>query len=184
MIGMPVWVCQQCLVQLVVGISGLSAAKASGSGILFGTEVKPSATVIVGNINNATAEARVEYEKSLKTQAEPTGMGNTATQKEVSAFAKENNLFSGQKSVDKSIVDGYLNQMNEGTFDKRSGAAGFEYKGNTLFSDGNHRMNAAIQFKLNTGSSEYINLLKINGNFTSAHPSQYGYKIYSFPTHK
>ncbi|WP_163408346.1 RHS repeat-associated core domain-containing protein [Flavobacterium ajazii] len=61
------------------GVSGFSAAKASGSGIWFGTEVKPSATVVAGNINNATAEARVEYEKSLKTQAEPTGMGNTSS---------------------------------------------------------------------------------------------------------
>jgi hypothetical protein len=61
------------------GISGFSAAKASGSGIWFGTEVKPSASVIAGNINTATAKARVEYDKSLKTQAEPTGMGNTAT---------------------------------------------------------------------------------------------------------
>jgi hypothetical protein len=43
------------------------------------TEVKPSVTVIAGNINTATAEAQVEYEKSLKTQAEPPGMGNRAS---------------------------------------------------------------------------------------------------------
>ena len=61
------------------GISGFSAAKASGSGIWFGTEVKPSATVLAGNINAETAGARLEYDKSLMSQTEPTGMGNTAS---------------------------------------------------------------------------------------------------------
>lgn len=72
--------------------------------------------------------------------------------------------------------------MNEGTFDTNSGAAGFEFKGKTIFTDGNHRMNAAIQFKLNTGSSQFINSLKSNGNFIQSNPSNYGYKTYSFPT--
>lgn len=61
------------------GISGFSAAKASGSGIWFGTEVKPSASVIAGNINNATAEARVEYNKSTQVQAETTTMSNSSS---------------------------------------------------------------------------------------------------------
>ena len=61
------------------GISGFSAAKASGSNIWFGTEVKPSATVVAGNINNETKAARLEYDKLLKSQTEPTSLGNTAT---------------------------------------------------------------------------------------------------------
>ncbi|PXY42612.1 hypothetical protein DMB65_00875 [Flavobacterium cheongpyeongense] len=39
------------------------------------TDVKPSATVIAGNINTATNEAQLAYEKSLQSQTEPTGMG-------------------------------------------------------------------------------------------------------------
>ena len=167
------------------GISGLSAAQASGRGIWFGTSDKPSASVIAGNINKQTKKAQADYDKSLRSQAESTGMGNTATQNDVAEFAKENNFFSGQKSLgDKSIVEGYLNKMKDGTFDTNSGAAGFEYKGKTIFTDGNHRMNAAIQFKLNTGSGQYINSLKINGNFIQANPLQYGYKTFSFTTYK
>jgi len=60
------------------GISGFPAAKASGSGIWFGTEVKPSASIIVGKINNETNEALLEYENLLRSQKEPSGMGNTA----------------------------------------------------------------------------------------------------------
>ncbi|WP_026714009.1 hypothetical protein [Flavobacterium daejeonense] len=56
------------------GISGFSAAKASGSGIWFGTEVKPSATVIAGKIDDYTKEAKAQYNKSTQVQAEPTGM--------------------------------------------------------------------------------------------------------------
>ena len=164
------------------GISGLSAAKASGSGRWFGTASKPTPSVLAESLNKSTAEAQAAYQKSLTSQAEPTKIATTATQDQVAGFAKENNYFSGQKSLgNKSIVEGYLNKMNEGTFDTRSGAAGFEFKGKTIFTDGNHRMNAAIQFKLNTGSSQYINLLKLNGNFTEANPALYGYKTFSFP---
>ena len=55
------------------GVSGFSAAKASGSGIWFGTEVKPSATVIA-KIDGYTKEAKAAYDKSTQVQAEPTGM--------------------------------------------------------------------------------------------------------------
>jgi hypothetical protein len=157
--------------------NGWSSAK---MGFVMGTisgYVKGYIDVKVKTVSNA--------DNAVKPQAKPTTQENTTTQDQVSAFAKENNIFSGQKSLgDKSIVEGYLKQMNDGTFDGKSGAAGFEYKGKTIFTDGNHRMNAAIQFKLSTGSSLYINSLKMNGNFTQANPSQYGYKTFSFPTLK
>lgn len=54
------------------GYSGFSAAKASGAGIWFGTEAKPSASVIAGNINKETAKAQAAYDKSTQVQAEPT----------------------------------------------------------------------------------------------------------------
>lgn len=60
------------------GISGLSAAKASGSGIWFGTTAKPSVSVIAGNINNFTKEAQVAYDKSLRSQAQPTSLENAS----------------------------------------------------------------------------------------------------------
>ncbi|WP_445734764.1 TNT domain-containing protein [Mariniflexile sp.] len=59
------------------GYSGLQAAKASGSGIWFGTEAKPSATVIAGNVNKAIEKAQVDYDKSTQVQAEPTTQTNT-----------------------------------------------------------------------------------------------------------
>jgi RHS repeat-associated protein len=54
------------------GISGLQAARASGSGIWFGTAAKPQATVIATNVNNSTKEAQVAYDKSVRSQVEPT----------------------------------------------------------------------------------------------------------------
>ncbi len=59
------------------GYSGFSAAKASGAGIWFGTEVKPSATVIAGNVNKAIEKAKVDYDKSTQVQAESTTQNNT-----------------------------------------------------------------------------------------------------------
>jgi RHS repeat-associated protein len=164
------------------GIQGFNSAEARGLNPWTGA---PKSNVIGLKLNGSSQAAQVAYDKSTRVQAKPIGMGEMATQDQVAGFAKENNFFSGQKTLgDKSIVEGYLNKMNEGTFDAKSGAAGFEYKGKTIFTDGNHRMNAAIQFKLNTGSSQYIYSLKINGNFTQANPSQYGYKTFSFPTFK
>jgi hypothetical protein len=66
------------------GLAGFSAARASGSGIWFGTAVKPPATVIAGNINAATKEAQVAYDKSIRSQTEPTNMGNTTQTSDLS----------------------------------------------------------------------------------------------------
>jgi hypothetical protein len=61
------------------GYAGFSAAKASGSGIWFGTTAKPSVSVIAGNINKSTAEAQAAYDKSLRSQAEPTNMSSSSS---------------------------------------------------------------------------------------------------------
>jgi len=61
------------------GVSGFSAAKASGSGIWFGTEVKPSATVIA-KIDGYTKEAKAAYDKSLRSQANSTNTNDMASE--------------------------------------------------------------------------------------------------------
>lgn len=61
------------------GYSGFSAAKASGANIWFGTAIKPSASVIAGNINASTKEAQLDFKKSTQVQTEPTNMSRPAT---------------------------------------------------------------------------------------------------------
>ncbi|MDD5150456.1 MAG: FG-GAP-like repeat-containing protein [Flavobacterium sp.] len=96
------------------GVSGFSAAKASGSGIWFGTEAKPSATVIAGNINKEIAKAQADYDKSLRSQAEPTAMGNTeADNGGLNLFkfgSQEAETDIGWKSGDR-----FLNMNDQGT---------------------------------------------------------------------
>lgn len=115
-----------------------------------------------------------------------TGKSSTPTiQSQVSNYANDNQIYSGQKNLgDSSITDQYLKQMEDGTFDTKNGAAGFKYNGKTILTEGNHRMNAAIQYQIKTGSDFYVKALIINGNFTNANPSNYGYKTYQFPVYK
>ncbi len=97
-------------------------------------------------------------------------------------FARDLKIFSGQKSLrNSSIVDNYFAQMKNGTFNYSNGAAGFLHNGKTILTDGNHRMNAAIRYAIQTGDNSFINTLIKNGNFTKANPADYGIKIYNLP---
>ncbi|PSL47422.1 RHS repeat-associated protein [Chitinophaga niastensis] len=103
-------------------------------------------------------------------------------QSQVLEYAKTNGIYSGQKSLNSiSIVGNYLTQMKEGVFNTEQGAAGFIDKGKTIITDGNHRMNAAIQYTLETGDNKFVQSLIQNGNFTHANPAQYGVKVYNLP---
>lgn len=97
------------------GISGFSAAKASGSGIWFGTEVKPSASIVAGNINNATKDAQMKYDKSLKSQSEPINMSNTAVADSPIEFTTSS--ASMKPSVNYTIYDGEGNLFKFGVSD-------------------------------------------------------------------
>lgn len=106
-----------------------------------------------------------------------------ALQSKILDYAKDNGIYSGQKNLNsKSIVENYLTQMKEGAFNTEKGAAGFIDKGKTIITDGNHRMNAAIQYTLEMGDNKFVRSLIQNGNFTNANPAQYGVKVYNLPT--
>lgn len=115
--------------------------------------------------------------KGLGTAAEGGSLNS-----QVLDYAKENGIYSGQKNLNSnSIVEKYKTQMQEGTFNTEQGAAGFIDKGKTIITDGNHRMNAAIQHTLETGDNKFVQPLIQNGNFTQANPAQYGVKVYNLP---
>lgn len=134
----------------------------------------------VGGILGAGAQAfKQSVSKFLSSN-----VGSTISSK-VGDFAKELGIKSGQKSLSgesSEIVKGFLGQMKNGTFNTKNGAAGFINKGQIILTDGNHRMNAAIQYALETGDKKYIDALIKNGNFTQADPSKYGIKVYNLPT--
>ncbi|MFV0482847.1 MAG: RHS repeat-associated core domain-containing protein [Bacteroidales bacterium] len=101
---------------------------------------------------------------------------------QISKYAKENKIYSGQKAVVKSKVDDYYNAMKNGTYNSEKGGAGYFHEGKTIITDGNHRMNAAIKYANETGETKYIDDLIKNGNFHEANPKNYIHKIYKLPT--
>ena len=75
---------------------------------------------------------------------------------QIRTIADEYQIASTQKYLgDKFIVDKYYNQMLQNKFDTSKGGAGFIYEGKTFLSDGNHRMNAAIRYKIYKGNDIY-----------------------------
>jgi hypothetical protein len=93
-----------------------------------------------------------------------------AAASEILGMADELGLKSAQKSLsDESadLVENYLNQMKNGMFNTENGAAGFKYQGQTILTDGNHRMNAAIKYALETGDKKFIDALINNEIFNS-----------------
>lgn len=114
------------------------------------------------------------------------GMGaaseGAALNSKVLDYAKENGIYSGQKNLrSNSYVEKYKTQMQEGTFDTERGAAGFIDKGRTILTDGNHRMNAAIQYAIETGDNKFVQSLIRNGNFRAANIAEYGINVYNLP---
>ncbi|RQO42319.1 hypothetical protein DBR39_00130 [Chryseobacterium sp. KBW03] len=100
---------------------------------------------------------------------------------EISASAEANGIKSAQKSINPNIVSNYYEQMISGTY-KSTGGAGYIHEGKYILTDGNHRMNAALQYGLKTGNFKYVEEIITKGNFHRANPSNYGIKIYKLPT--
>lgn len=99
----------------------------------------------------------------------------------ISQIAKLRNIFSGQQNLKNfEIVEDYLNQMRNNSFDASTGGAGYVYEGRTIMTDGNHKMNAAIKYFIETGDDKFINSIIKNGNFNNANPASYGIKTYNF----
>jgi len=100
---------------------------------------------------------------------------------EISASAEANGIKSAQKTINPSIVANYYEQMISGTY-KSTGGAGYIYEGKYILTEGNHKMNAALQYGLKTGNFKYVEEIITKGNFHRANPSNYGIKIYKLPT--
>jgi RHS repeat-associated protein len=136
-----------------------------------------AAEVTIAVATEGAGRAIGAVRKELGAVAEGGGLNS-----QVLDYAKENGIYSGQKNLNSnSIVEKYKTQMQEGTFNTEQGAAGFIDKGKTIITDGNHRMNAAIQYTLETGDNKFVQSLIQNGNFTQANPAQYGVKVYNLP---
>jgi RHS repeat-associated protein len=114
---------------------------------------------------------------SLK--AKPGSKSAVSVDKKVSTLAKNNNIYRGQKGVDKTIVNKYLNQMREGTY-KPTGAGGFLDDGKYILTEGNHRMTAALQYADETGNSSFAESLINLGRFPEGKAADYGVQVTEF----
>ncbi|WP_131726161.1 hypothetical protein [Chryseobacterium sp. Leaf405] len=102
----------------------------------------------------------------------------------IANFAKKAGIYSEQKSLSKNakvIIEGYYQQMKSGTFSKR-GAGYITTDGKKVLMDGNHSMNAAIRYAIETGDIKYIQTI-LKGNFkTNVEAGHYGLPIRNLPT--
>jgi hypothetical protein len=131
--------------------------------------------------NNASIEIAIGNQKIIDGQILHESAKTTITPKQVSRYAKDNNIYSAQPGYVKEEMEKYLIQMRKKDYVEKGGA-GFIYDGKTILTEGNHRMNAAIIYGLETGNFKYTKGIITNGNFTDANPAAYGYKIYPLPT--
>ncbi|WP_426480381.1 hypothetical protein [Chryseobacterium sp. R2ACT005] len=76
----------------------------------------------------------------------------------IANFAERAGIYSGQKGLSKNsevIIEGYYQQMKTGKSINLGGGF-FTTDGKTVVTDGNHRMNAAIRYAIETGDIKYI----------------------------
>ncbi|ANF49245.1 hypothetical protein A0O34_01130 [Chryseobacterium glaciei] len=98
----------------------------------------------------------------------------------IAAEAEANGILSSQKGINPAKVAEYFEQMSNGTY-KPTGGAGYIYEGKYILTDGNHRMNAAIQHGVETGNFKYVEQLINKGNFIRRNPFLDNYKVYKLP---
>lgn len=62
------------------------------------------------------------------------------------------------------------------------GGAGYKHGGKVILTDGNHKMNAAIQYGIKTGNFKHVETIINKGNFINRNPLIDNYKVYKLPT--
>ncbi|UKB84850.1 hypothetical protein LF887_04230 [Chryseobacterium sp. MEBOG06] len=100
---------------------------------------------------------------------------------EISAEAEANGIKSAQKGINPEIIGKYFEQMSNGTY-KSTGGAGYIHEGKYILLDGNHRMNAAIKYGIETGDFQYVEQIINKGNFIRRNPVIDNHRIYKLPT--
>ncbi len=102
----------------------------------------------------------------------------------IANFAKKAGIYSGQKSLSKNskaIIEGYYQEMKAGEFTKR-GAGFITTEGKIILTEGNHSMNAAIRYAIETGDISNIQII-LKGNFTrNVNVKAYGIHVKNFLT--
>ena len=98
----------------------------------------------------------------------------------IAAEAEANGILSTQRGINPAKVAEYFEQMSNGTY-KPTGGAGYIHDGKFILTDGNHRMNAAIQHGIETGNYQYIEQIINKGNFIRRNPLIDNYKVYKLP---
>ncbi|MET0462877.1 MAG: hypothetical protein ABW007_06975 [Chitinophagaceae bacterium] len=84
-----------------------------------------------------------------------------------------------------AIVKGYLNEMRNNKFDPRHAVGGYRTREGLVLDEGNHKMNAAIQYAIETKDNKYVTQLLSNSRLTNTETiSNYGLKAYKLPTLK
>ncbi|MEG0928751.1 RHS repeat-associated core domain-containing protein [Chryseobacterium sp.] len=128
----------------------------------------------------AFREAKLDMAEGL-TFANEARAAKFALSSKVAAEASEQGFKSINKGINPEIAAKYLQEMGNKSFTKFRGVGGFEHEGILYFNEGNHRMNAAIQYKIKTGDYKYMDALMKNAKFDKANPLQYHQRVYKFP---
>ena len=96
-------------------------------------------------------------------------------------LAEKMGIKSGQTGVNPEIVEAYYQQMVTNSYEA-TGGGGFQHAGKFILTEGNHRMIAALRYGIETGNFTYAETIINSGRFTVANPSEYGVKIYNYPS--
>ncbi|WBV61114.1 RHS repeat-associated core domain-containing protein [Chryseobacterium camelliae] len=102
----------------------------------------------------------------------------------IANFAKKKGIYSGQKGLHKdykAIIEGFYQQMKAGK-SIRPGAGFTTYDGRIVLTDGNHRMNAAIRYALETGDVKYIQMILKGIPKQPVDLRNYNIQMRNFPT--
>ncbi len=128
----------------------------------------------------AFREAKLDMAEGL-TFANEARAAKFALSSKIAAEASEQGFKSINKGINPEIVAKYLQQMETNSFTEFRGVAGYKHEGILYFNEGNHKMNAAIQYKIKTGDYKYMDLLMKYSKFDEANPLQYHQRVYKFP---
>lgn len=169
-----------------VGVAPATAQSAAnytdlGLSLFSGTNMYKAFTPI-------SAETKFLNQSTQLAKADAAAVKAAAEQlpSKIVAVAKENNIFTSipKNAMYPKIVGKYLSEMKSGAFDPTATAnrvGGYIDKaGRYILSGGHHKMTAAIQYYVETGSRKFIDILLKNGRWEK-NPELYNIKASPLP---